>query len=295
MGNQSSTQPICEQHVSKKQPISKQSITIPITAVCITDSKFNAKFTVATPYATGYTIEMLIDKIIELIKKKNFPDLNDEEVSWRYSSHQKKLAFPATSLYKPIYFSFDHAESTSFTGYISSKSPVLVKSITKYDTTQIINKGIKLQFRIARHYETEQKIITCEHMIKHNTRDPIKCPIYKSMLVSNASKSKLAENLDHLNTFAHFTNEYVQKPKCDHFSKCEAYIRYGKGKDELKDKCHLKLYQHPPLSQNLKLQKDINALILHKNASQNHPLYEPTFDDEKFYKYNQSDGYLEAL
>eukprot|EP01084_Bolivina_argentea_P111192 198475_1 len=115
MGNQSSTQPICEQHVSKKQPISKQSITIPITAVCITDSKFNAEFTVAIPYATGYTIEMLIDKIIELIKKKNFPDLNDEEISWRYSSPGYR---DATDSYKPIYCSFDHAETTSFTGYI---------------------------------------------------------------------------------------------------------------------------------------------------------------------------------
>ena len=73
--------------------------------------------------------------------------------------------------------------------------------------------------------------------------DPLKCPIYKSMKINYNFTEK---NLNHLFEFNHFRDEYNEKDICRYGQKCYAFIRLENGGNRLDDRCHMKLYRHPP-------------------------------------------------
>ncbi len=344
MGN-SKTKPKVPQK-QKKQPLIN-AIGIPLSAHCITDCRFNAELIFNASYVKEYTIQMAIDGIIDFIKAR----------------------------YHPIHFVFDHTEMSSFMGCINTKSPILSNPITNYTSANIIRKGIILQFKIMYHHKINERTISCQHMNKLNTKDPMRCPIYQTMMelditqhceeddgkqehksseepdttqqqnlssppiptlqpsntrdsldINRTCRSRVCqrsiisgamtenelndsdpggyhddyegdtENLKHLQSFSHFTNEYEYKPKCKGFDKCPAFIRnQNMPIIGYLDKCHLALYTHPPASRNLKLPQNVHSLVVNKKASENHPLYEPTNEDKEKYGYNENDGYLSAL
>ena len=102
--------------------------------------------------------------------------------------------------------------------------------------------------------------------------------------------------MQHLNEFNHFLDEFNEKEKCKYGQKCNAFIRLSLGGNRLDDKCHIKLYNHPPRNnRQIKLSKNINSFIINTNYKQNHPVYEPTQIDKIIYKYNDNDGYINAL
>ena len=128
------------------------------------------------------------------------------------------------------------------------------------------------------HHKVSAQGINCPHMIKSNTSDPLKCPIYFAMKQQYQFNQ---ENIDHLYDFNHFQNEYEQKPECKYNDECKAYIRAEQGTDQnrIDDKSHMAIYRHPPRARQIKLAENIHSLILNKNEQANHPLYKPTFKD----------------
>eukprot|EP01084_Bolivina_argentea_P136040 239626_1 len=85
-----------------------------------------------------------------------------------------------------------------------------------------------------------------------------KCKVYQAMKEKYQFSQ---ENLDHLNQYKHFKNEYEEKPACKHGDECKSYIRCESGQDEnrLDDKCHMKLYRHPPRTRQIKLAENIHS------------------------------------
>eukprot|EP01084_Bolivina_argentea_P252193 423250_1 len=134
--------------------------------------------------------------------------------------------------------------------------------------------------------------ITCPHMMKINTKNPLQCPLYYGMKENYEWNQ---ENLNHVDNFTHFKDEYTEKPECKYKDQCYGYLRLDKGGHLLSDRCHMKLFRHPPRSRRVKLAENIHSLIINDCEDENHPLYKPTEDDQKQYKYNKNDGYLLAL
>ena len=59
------------------------------------------------------------------------------------------------------------------------------------------------------HHQPQQASINCPHIWK--SKQASKCLIYQAM----KKKYQFTEqNLDHLNEYNHFQNEYEEKPKC---------------------------------------------------------------------------------
>ena len=56
----------------------------------------------------------------------------------------------------------------------------------------------------------------------------------------------------------------------------------------------MELYNHLPQRLRTKPVENIHSLIVNEEASQIHPLYQPTIKDEGKYNYNDKDGYLNA-
>ena len=77
-------------------------------------------------------------------------------------------------------------------------------------------------------------------------------------------------NYHHLCEFTHFLDEFKEKPLCDHYLKCTAFVRSENGQNKLEDFCHLKLYKHPPRNQRqIKLENNVNAFIINTEKKEN--------------------------
>eukprot|EP01084_Bolivina_argentea_P041254 76118_1 len=101
--------------------------------------------------------------------------------------------------------------------------------------------------------------------------------------------------LNHLNEHHQFNDQYAKIRECKDFDKCAAYERIENGATDLADRCHVKLYRHPPRDTNIKLSQDINSLCLNKRWSENKGIYHPTQQNKETYGYNIIDGYLKPL
>ena len=83
------------------------------------------------------------------------------------------------------------------------------------------------------------------------------------------------ENLDHLNNFNHFVDDFRLKPECKYNDECKAYIRTDKGENRLDDECHMKLYRHPPRRRKISLEAETHPLIINKRAAKNKEIFHP--------------------
>jgi len=84
-----------------------------------------------------------------------------------------------------------------------------------------------------------QQNTICKYL--HENNDPSNCPIYKAM---KDNYQFTEDNLTHFNQWKHFANDQ-QKPICMHSDQCMVLIRFNNGGNELKDKCHMAIFQHP--------------------------------------------------
>eukprot|EP01084_Bolivina_argentea_P271284 461549_1 len=186
--------------------------------------------------------------------------------------------------YHPIKLEISYI-GKGFTGFVGrdTMNDVANKSITTFDKNDIIKYGLTVRVDIMYEHKILFDTASCPFMNKLNSNDPLQCPIYKAMKI----KYKLTkENVNHLNEFSHFIDEYGQKPPCKYKDECKAFIRMESGGNKIEDQCHVKLYRHPPRTRNIKLAENMYSLIINKNKRQNHPLYKPTSDDHIKYRYN---------
>eukprot|EP01084_Bolivina_argentea_P161721 281508_1 len=132
----------------------------------------------------------------------------------------------------------------------------------------IFKNGIRFSCVIVPYEHNPRSTISCEHLLKSNNKlNPMNCPIYKLMKTAYFFTE---ENLAHLVYNTHFVDEYEQKPTCKYGDNCRAYIRLKEGKDGLNERCHVKIYRHPPRRRNIKLQQDMFSFLLDelKNESE---------------------------
>eukprot|EP01084_Bolivina_argentea_P208501 355450_1 len=161
--------------------------------------------------------------------------------------------------------------------------------ITDYVRSKILNVGLAVTIEINYVQKILSEALTCEHMSKLNTTNPLHCPIYYAMKEDHQFDN---DYLNHLCQYTHFKDEYTEKPVCKHKDKCKTYIRLqnsDSGNYSICDQCHMKLFLHPPRSRNIKLAQNFQSLILNKSEKENHPLYTPKAVDYS------SDGYLSEL
>ena len=160
-------------------------------------------------------------------------------------------------------------------------------------------------------HKITQQEINCPLMMPLQSKDPLECKIYNNMRIRNEYNPK---NLNHMQQYRHYANEYEDKPVCKYGEECKSYIRSEKGVDQncIEDKCHMIIFRHPPRTRQIKLAENIHSLVINKSSYKNHGLYKPTiqeqqkyglknikkiedYDDDWINWKNPIDGLLEAL
>ena len=164
----------------------------------------------------------------------------------------------------------------SFTGGIQSRQEIesIAKlSVTEFDVKDIILGGLQLDYVIKPYPHTIiHSAVTCKHMRKLNSENPLHCPIYHSMMQQNEFSQ---ENLTHLTRYTHFKNEYDEKPECKDKTECKSHIRQESIGNSIEDRCHMKLYRHPPRSRTIKLTENVKELVINQYRKKNAPLFKP--------------------
>eukprot|EP01084_Bolivina_argentea_P030636 56720_1 len=128
--------------------------------------------------------------------------------------------------------------------------------ISQFTSKENINTiAIYFASHLPIYHHTVSSSITCPNLLASDNRsDPSNCEIYRCMKNLYVWSE---ENLRHLHQHCHFEDEYSQKPKCKYSDKCNTYQRLCNGGSRLDDRCHGYLYRHPPITEHIKLSKDI--------------------------------------
>eukprot|EP01084_Bolivina_argentea_P264558 448154_1 len=198
------------------------------------DDRFNHEFLIFALYSKQETLGNVFDKVEK--------HLNDK--------------------YKPIKLKYDIVDG--FAGYNDIES-IRNRAITYYDKTEFID-GLNVSVKVEYVHKVHNISINCEYMKKNNTNNPLHCAIYYAM---KEQYEYSQDNLNHILSYNHFANEYLEKPQCKYGQDCKAYIRSENGQNRLNDTCHMKIYRHPPRTRNIKLSENINSLVINKNEEQN--------------------------
>eukprot|EP01084_Bolivina_argentea_P114967 204558_1 len=183
-------------------------------------------------YSKLITIKHLLDVIIKIIQENHIPKV----------------------------YTICHVDKSSFTQFDSRIDnniweDLLSRPLTTYTKSQIQLDGINVKVKIEYVHKVQKNDITCPFMKTKDSKkhsdakiddeklNEMQCPIYYAMI----SEKKFAEeNLEHLFEYTHFIDEYGEKLQCKQGQNCEFFKRLENGENRLEDKCHVRLYKHPP-------------------------------------------------
>eukprot|EP01084_Bolivina_argentea_P029093 54009_1 len=207
------------------------------------------KCIVAASYSDSETVNHIMDKINKYLNDKYNPTI------FKINKIEGKKSFTKETIFPGILIEFEET-----------------LTITQYDKNNIIEKG--LYFQVEPHHIHKPKVndiisnYTCENMQKLKSDDALHCPIYYSM---KEEQEYTEENLNHVNEFTHFTDAYSEKPECKFGDECKSLKQLENTNVviELNDKCHLKLFRHPPRKGHLKLSENIHSFIFDKQQDEN--------------------------
>ena len=89
-------------------------------------------------------------------------------------------------------------------------------------------------------------------MLKAKSTNPLKCKTYYNIKQLHEFN---ADNLNHMKTYNHFSDNYEQKPKCRYGDECKYYQRSEENLDDnnVEDECHMLIFRHPPRTRQIKL------------------------------------------
>ena len=198
--------------------------------------------------------------------------------------------------YKNVKFKVTQFESDSFTDRMTinlNQQNKYFTNITNYSKELIIKKGIHgiIDIELFEHNIMSNNI-TCEYMLEYNQHNivPFTCPIYAKMIYKEEYNDN---NLQHMMNYNHFKNEHKEIPKCENYYDCNAQKRLEYGETKLEDRCHVKLYRHPPRNCKTKTDQYLIPFSFNEGWSDIKELYKPSIDDNKEYEINE--GYLEHL
>ena len=123
---------------------------------------------------------------------------------------------------------------------------------------QLSKKGIEVQVASVRYIVQPDCVeITCKWMNDANSSEAEYCPTYCSMKYYGEHTQ---EQLDHMEWCNHFRS-LEHKPSCRDKDLCKHFSNVEQGGNALVDRCHLKLYRHPPRSRLLELSENVNAMV----------------------------------
>eukprot|EP01084_Bolivina_argentea_P158825 276659_1 len=125
---------------------------------------------------------------------------------------------------------------------------------------------------------------------KQNDKDIIcSCNIYSNMLQNNKYAINI-NNYNHMNQYYH-----GEKKTCKFGTRCDAFMRLENGGNELIDKCHLILFDHPPRNKQIKLPDKFNPFVYDENYQHPAKLYVPNNNEYQFAVTQKGQGYLRFL
>eukprot|EP01084_Bolivina_argentea_P185913 320520_1 len=157
-------------------------------------------FSIPVPYSSSIQIQHLMNQIEQYTNEKLYPKIY-QVVSIRYRSFIEEVVVKQRK---------------------DEWNQICSKPITAYNISDIIKKGLLVTMQNKVEHFVNRNSITCKYMLndvkndvdehkKHDNKlyEPLNCPVYKSMKIDY----KFTENnLNHLNEFVHFTDEFHEKP-----------------------------------------------------------------------------------
>eukprot|EP01084_Bolivina_argentea_P017723 33069_1 len=208
------------------------------------DMLFVEEFTVKLRYKDNEKMLMVCDRIMTRLRKKYYP----LKIEFKYINGFTKLVTRQNLHY------------------------LYKRNINSFDVNKIVFDGLYIGVEIKYNHMISSHSLNCSHMVTAKTKSPLRCPIYLAM----KEKYQFSEqNLYHLMEFTHFNDMYNEKPECKYNDDCHSFKRLEVGGNDLKDRCHMALYLHPPRRRQIKLAENINSLILNKSRTDNHKLFHP--------------------
>eukprot|EP01084_Bolivina_argentea_P117167 208126_1 len=183
----------------------KNSIRVPAVVDCEDNKDYSSEFELVIPYHKNYTYH-ISDLVIDIIKQIQYKH-NPEKF---YAIKIQNNSFIDQEVYD-----WKHCNA----------------NIIDYSKDILTSKGLHIVTSVANN--------VCKHMSTENDL----CPIYAKMKY-HAGDNFTEENLNHLFEYNHFKNELIEKSECKFAEKCKAYKRLLDGGNELKDRCHVKIFRH---------------------------------------------------
>eukprot|EP01084_Bolivina_argentea_P152497 266018_1 len=243
----------------------RKCFSIPINVKCDRNNSYDCNFQINIPYHPDYhyAIFEIIEHSMAYINKK----------------------------FQPIEFTPKQILSNSFIGQQIIYGDYDWKdcdiNITDYEPEFIQQQGIYLTTDVAIfEHKVSFNNIKCTDM-KDLTE---LCPIYAKIRYQDIFTE---EYLNHLYEFEHY--QHIDTPECKFSDGCYAYKRLEAGGDQLRDRCHVQLYRHPPRRRKFKSASDINSFCLNDEWFENIRLHQPTMEDQIHFEYDDKSGYLKAL
>eukprot|EP01084_Bolivina_argentea_P132871 234478_1 len=197
-------------------------------------------YVMSSTYYASITIQSILNKAADVVNANKYPKIHRAIPGW--DELNGRPSFLEIQIY-----SWD---------WEKEKHKVIRRSIVEFDKSDIINKGFSVQVEISFTHKVDENVIRCKSIRSYNQHDEkkqndelnpiemaLKCPIYSCMKI----KSEATENgLNHLYEYSHFKTEYKSKPICKKQQECKAFLRLSAGGNSLEDRCHVKIYRHPP-------------------------------------------------
>eukprot|EP01084_Bolivina_argentea_P271297 461584_1 len=259
-----------------KIPQQFECVEIKIIVECRRNPEYSSIFDLSVPYSINnkYSLKQIIKDVMEYVHQQHNP-----------------IKFVAKKITKNSFINKELSDNDDdwrvWDGIY----------VTNYLKDDILTKGLYICADIAIYeHRVSSMNITCYNTLSNNSdehMDAFSCSIYAQM----KNDQKFTEdNLQHLHKYNHFKNEYSDKDECKFGDECHTFKRLQLGGNKLEDRCHIKLYRHPPRTRTkLTSSPEINSFCLNNGWSENESLYKPTQDDKKEFEYNEKDGYLKAL
>eukprot|EP01084_Bolivina_argentea_P163836 284954_1 len=241
------------------QSAQKQAYNYDLIKIPVKVSHPNISFTVLSFHSPDIKWGYIIQKIIDVINEQCQPTTFDV----------KSAVIPEDNVTKHYEVSVQHGGRYFCGRYFTCGSATDWERMCRTDITEsesnfIQSEGIRMVTRKVHQIQTNN--IDCEYMIESDN-DPFQCPIFSAM---KNCYDFTQRNLSHMEQFTHFHDEYKERSACKYGMQCKAFLRLENGGNKLYDRCHIKLYRHPPrTNRQIRMTENVDKLIVHTAHGQN--------------------------
>eukprot|EP01084_Bolivina_argentea_P065973 120262_1 len=238
-------------------------IEMPITIECIRNAEYNCKFLLPIPFDDDYEYHMN-----ELLT----------DVMNHLHTTSGQFKFNLTRIKSNSFIGFE----MNYNDYDWTDSKLLITDYQK-NTVEQVGLFLETDLQIYKH-----DITTYEQMCDDMKTEKGLCEIYAKMRYQDIFTE---EYLQHLYEYKH------PEVECKYADNCYTFQRLEAGWNDLKDRCHIMIYTHPPRNRRKSsgLAENIKSFCMKNNWAANVPLYHPNEEDKKGSNFNERNGFLKPL